>query len=468
MPGTCRQSGTDSNAKGMPVDFIRAHQLDMMLFLSGSCGILAIMTLMPRFLSVKRKSILALMELSSMMQLIFDRLAYQYRGDASALGGFMVRVSNAMTYFLILLTLLLVTYFIKDLLKDEGGAAKLPRRLMLCDLAFVVGTALIVITQFTGLYYTFDAQNNYQRAPGNILSYVPPFLMVIMLESVLLQHHDRLKRKLVYALETSIALPTIAAIVQYYNYGVSLISISMVVVVNVFYVYALTTLGEEVGLARTREIAFYKEAQAREAALFEETTEALANAIDAKDRYTHGHSTRVAILSRRIAEEAGLSEAECNQVYFAALLHDVGKIGVPDKIINKPGKLTDEEFAQIKLHPVLGNRILSSIRLSPYLSVGAHYHHERYDGRGYPEGLSGEAIPVIARIIAVADAYDAMTSTRSYRDALARQRVRDEIANGMGKQFDYNFAAIMLRMIDEGIADKLVSAAEPPLEKGPI
>ena len=437
------------------MDFIRAHQLDIMLFLSGSCGILAVMTLMPRFLSVKRRSILTAMELASMMQLIFDRLSYQYRGDVSAFGGIMVRVSNGMTYFLILLILLLVAYFIRDLCWNEGGLQRAPRRLIACDVLFFVGTILIIVTQFTGLYYTFDAQNYYQRAPGNIVSYVVPFLMALIMESVLIQYGGKLKRKLVYALAVCIVLPTFAAIIQYFNYGVSIISMALVLVVNVFYVYALVDLGAEVGQARTRELEFYKEAQARETALFEETTEALANAIDAKDKYTHGHSTRVAALSRCIAEEAGLTEEECRQVYFAALLHDVGKIGVPDAIINKPGGLTDEEFAQVKQHPVLGNQILSSIKQSPYLSVGAHYHHERYDGKGYPEGLAGTDIPRIARIIAVADAYDAMTSTRSYRDALGRQKVRDEIANGLGKQFDYEYAAIMLRLIDDGTADKV-------------
>ncbi|MBR3224909.1 MAG: HD-GYP domain-containing protein [Atopobiaceae bacterium] len=440
------------------MDFIRAHQLDMMLFLSGSCGILAVMTLMPRFLSVKRRSILLMMELASMMQLIFDRLSYEFRGNESLFGGFMVRISNAMTYFLILLILLLVSYFIKDLCMNEGGLKELPKRLRVCDVLFVIGTMLIIVTQFTGLYYTFDAHNNYQRAAGNVFSYVLPFLMVIIQESVLIRYGSKLNRKLVYALAISIILPTFAAIIQFFNYGVSLISMTLVLVVNVFFVYTLTALGAEVGQARTREIEFYKEAQKREATLFEETVEALANAIDAKDKYTHGHSTRVAILSKLIAEEAGLSEKECEEVYFAALLHDVGKIGVPDEVINKPSGLTDEEFEQIKQHPVTGNQILLSIRQSPYLSIGAHYHHERYDGSGYPEGLSGEDIPRIARIIAVADAYDAMTSTRSYRGALARKKVRDEIANGMGRQFDYDYAAIMLRLIDTGVADEVTKS----------
>jgi HD-GYP domain-containing protein (c-di-GMP phosphodiesterase class II) len=216
--------------------------------------------------------------------------------------------------------------------------------------------------------------------------------------------------------------------------------------VIVFYIYSLNVLGEEVGQARIREIEFYKEARKKEASLFEQTTEALANAIDAKDRYTHGHSTRVAMYSRQIAKEAGLSDEECSEVYFAALLHDVGKIGIRDEVINKTGRLTEEEFEHIKTHTVLGNQILSSIRQSPYLSDGAHCHHERYDGKGYPEGLAGEDIPVYARIIAVADAFDAMTSTRSYRDALPMTKVREEIVNGMGKQFDPEFAKIMLHL----------------------
>ena len=186
---------------------------------------------------------------------------YEYRGDERAFGGFAVRISNAMNYFLILLILLLVSQFIIDLCRNEGGMTKLPLRMRACVALFVIGTALIIVTQFTGLYYTFDAHNNYQRSPGNAFSYVIPFLMVIVMESVLVQYRDKLKRGLVYALEISILLPSVAAVIQYLNYGVSLISISMVVVVNVFYVYALAALGEQVGLARTREIEFYKAAQ---------------------------------------------------------------------------------------------------------------------------------------------------------------------------------------------------------------
>ena len=130
------------------------------------------------------------------------------------------------------------------------------------------------------------------------------------------------------------------------------------------------------------------------------------------------------------------------------LLHDVGKIGIPEAIINKPGKLTDEEFEKIKTHPALGAGILKNITEFPKLAVGARWHHERYDGKGYPDGIAGEDIPTEARIIAVADAYDAMSSRRSYRDVLKQDFIRGEILKGKGTQFDPAFADIMLALID--------------------
>lgn len=175
----------------------------------------------------------------------------------------------------------------------------------------------------------------------------------------------------------------------------------------------------------------------------------LAEAIDAKDTYTNGHSGRVAAYSRAIAQRAGYSERAQNEIFIMGLLHDVGKIGVPDAVINKPGRLTDEEFAQIKTHPVMGDRILQRIKEMPKLATGARWHHERFDGRGYPDGLAGTDIPEEARIIAVADAYDAMTSNRSYRRGMDQSAVRQQIERGRGTQFDPQFADIMLQMIDE-------------------
>ena len=195
-----------------------------------------------------------------------------------------------------------------------------------------------------------------------------------------------------------------------------------------------------------REIRAKTEALSR---AYIQIVQALAASVDAKDRYTHGHSSRVAKYAREIARRAGFSEAEQDGIYMMGLLHDVGKIGVQDAIINKAGRLTDEEFAQIRTHPAVGAEILEKITALPELRTGARWHHERYDGRGYPDGLAGEAIPEVARIIAVADTYDAMTSNRSYRGQLPQAQVRAEIERCRGSQFDPRFADIMLAMIDE-------------------
>ncbi len=176
---------------------------------------------------------------------------------------------------------------------------------------------------------------------------------------------------------------------------------------------------------------------------------ALVRTIDAKDRYTNGHSVRVADYALEIAKRMNKSPEEQEKIYYAGLLHDVGKIRVPEDVINKPGKLTDDEFEQIKIHPVTGYHILKDIYEDKMVAIGAKYHHERYDGKGYPNGLTGDNIPEIARIICVADTYDAMASNRSYRRALPQDVVRAEIEKGKGTQFDPNIAGIMLKMIDE-------------------
>lgn len=177
---------------------------------------------------------------------------------------------------------------------------------------------------------------------------------------------------------------------------------------------------------------------------------ALAGSIDAKDKYTSGHSTRVAQYSSMIAERSGqFDENDLLRIEYAAILHDVGKIGIPDSIINKQSSLTDEEYEVIKSHPLIGADILRGVTEMPDISVGAKWHHERFDGKGYPDGLKGEDIPVIARIICVADLYDAMTSNRSYRDYLPQEYVKKELVRCRGTQLDPEFTDIMLDIIDE-------------------
>lgn len=175
----------------------------------------------------------------------------------------------------------------------------------------------------------------------------------------------------------------------------------------------------------------------------------LAETIDAKDKYTNGHSVRVAEYAREIAKRVGKSAQEQEDIYYIGLLHDIGKIGIPNTIINKKSGLTEEEYAIMKDHPRIGADILGTMTEIPGLSVGAHWHHELYNGTGYPDGLKGEEIPEIARIIGVTDAYDAMTSKRSYRDVMPQEVVKEELRKGRGTQFDPKFVDVMLQMMEE-------------------
>lgn len=178
-----------------------------------------------------------------------------------------------------------------------------------------------------------------------------------------------------------------------------------------------------------------------------ETITTIANIIDAKDEYTKGHSQRVAEYSAALAKELGYSQEAVNNVRFIALLHDIGKIGIPDSVLKKPGRLSNEEFSLMKQHVTIGNRILQDNTIVKDLYKGARYHHERYDGKGYAEGLKGEQIPEIARIICLADSYDAMTSNRVYRPRLSDEDVMSELKKNSGSQFDPAMAEVFIRMI---------------------
>src|SRR5205823_7284914 len=165
-----------------------------------------------------------------------------------------------------------------------------------------------------------------------------------------------------------------------------------------------------------------------------DTIKAIAATIDARDGYTHRHSERVAAFTAQLALELGLSESERQTAELSALLHDVGKIAVPDSILNKPGKLTPEEYAEMQKHPAHGARILGNIQSATIKAVlpGVQYHHERWDGSGYPEGLKGDAIPFLGRLLGVADFYDALTSVRAYRGAMLAEEAVAMIEKGSG------------------------------------
>ena len=196
-----------------------------------------------------------------------------------------------------------------------------------------------------------------------------------------------------------------------------------------------------------------------------ETIATIASMIEAKDSYTKGHSVRVSEYSARLAKELGWSEDKIGNLRYVALLHDIGKVGIPDSVLNKPGKLNEIEFSVIKSHTSIGGDILNDIKTIAGVSLGAKYHHERYDGKGYPTGVAGEDIPEIARIICIADAYDAMNSKRIYRDNLSKDEIYSQLENGKGTQFDPKLTDLFLKLLDE---DKLVIEDDDELEKAEL
>lgn len=188
---------------------------------------------------------------------------------------------------------------------------------------------------------------------------------------------------------------------------------------------------------------------AEEEEVYHEIIECITGALDAKDAYTAGHSQRVSEMSLKVCELIGLKKKDILKIHIAAHLHDIGKIGIPDAILNKEGRLTDEEFEIMKTHSAIGAGILSKSKtLSEFSDIVLH-HHERFDGKGYPDGLKGEKIPVGARIIAICDSIDAMTSNRRYRKALGFDVCYQEIEKNLGKMYDPIIGQYVLDHFDE-------------------
>jgi len=195
---------------------------------------------------------------------------------------------------------------------------------------------------------------------------------------------------------------------------------------------------------------YYKRKREKDRQIIIQSIKTFTNFIDAKDPYTNGHSSRVAQYAKAIASHMDFSQEELDNIYYTALLHDVGKMSIPDSILNKPAKLDPSERKVIETHTTQGAEMLKDFTAIPDIISGALYHHERYDGDGYPQGLKGENIPLIARIICVADSYDAMSSFRCYRDALSKEEILNELDRCAGKQFDPEIAAIMIDLILTG------------------
>lgn len=330
----------------------------------------------------------------------------------------------------------------------------IPERYHRLKWAITIPQAVNILTVLSALFgpwcFSFDkALNKFEAGP---LCFIPRFIPVVYLLLLIIAVIVNMRKK-----RTESTLLFIASGFVVFNFineleelvPVNFREITIAITILAYFIYFTTTRHRDE--VKEINVAFAETEQKYTREMVDQCIETLAYTIDAKDRYTKGHSSRVAKYARLIAQLLGRSEEECRQIYLAGLLHDIGKISITDDIINKVGKLSEDEYAQIRKHPERGAVILEKMKGIPYLQNGAKYHHERYDGNGYPVGLKGEEIPELARIIAVADAYDAMTSYRSYRPMMDQGEVKQELWKGISTQFDPVFARAMISLIDADV-----------------
>ena len=317
---------------------------------------------------------------------------------------------------------------------------------------FVIATIALVINGFTGVFFNFEG-GQYTHGPAYL--FINTVALLFVVESIVLYFarwkYSNSKQKICAALFYALFFGSY--IFQVYFFPNIILSDFAVAIGGLIIFFSIETpdyvklmdtlyeLNELKGsleiqvINRTKELDDEKQSYEE---LTLETLSSLAEVVDAKDHYTNGHSFRVAAYARALALQLGLSTDECEKIYFAGLIHDVGKIGISETILTKPGKLNPEEFEVIKSHPSLGGNILKGIKHYKVFQEVARSHHERYDGQGYPDKLKGEQIPYAARIVAVCDSFDAMTSDRTYRKALPDEKAIKELLKYRGKQWDAN------------------------------
>lgn len=429
-------------------ELIEAHQLNMMLVMSGICAVMALLMIFTKILSRRRKWILVAMEIAAMLILSFDRLAYIYSGDMSPRGYVMERLSNFIVFFLTPAIVMIFNFYLCDLLTDGKKTKTFPVRLNVVSIATAVGMLLAVVSQFTGLYYTIDENNRYSRSPGFIICYIIPVVCPLIQFSVISARRKRFSRLIFTSLLIYIFVPVAAAIIQVAAYGLSLVNMALALVSICLYIFTYLDVNETIARAHMNEMETLEKERGNMKRLFEQTAVAFAGAVEGRNEYGRGHSVRVANLARRIAKESGRSDEECDDVYYCALVHNVGMITLPDDLVGKEDELEGDEYEQIKSVPEKGAGILSEITDYPELAEGARYCCERYDGNGYPEGRQGKAIPYTARIISIADAYDDMAMKKSNRDPIPIALIREEFIKDSGSRFDPEMAKVLVGMID--------------------
>ncbi|WP_026651087.1 HD-GYP domain-containing protein [Butyrivibrio proteoclasticus] len=442
-------------------EFLKLHQINIMLALSATCFTFGILMFITRFLDKRRRLILILMEFIAAFLLYFDRMAYLYSGDLSNTGIIMTRVSNFVVFFLTSAVVYGFNLYLMDLLRVEGKQTVIPKRLIFVSYASLFGMALVVISQFTGFIYYFDANNVYHRGIGFFLNYVTPLVCPLIQYTVVVNYRKVFSKFIYTALVLFIFVPIITGVIQYFAYGISIVNMAIVFVSMTLYIFSYLDINETVLRAHRLEMKELQEEKKSMLRLFDETANAFVVAIEKRNPFFDGYSKRTADFALRIAKAVGKNDEECDEIYYSALLHDVGIASIPIEILSKkPEDLTDDDRKTFQKIPDISRDILSRIKEYPYLSDNAIYSHERYDGSGFPKGLKGDEIPEIARIIAVADAYNFMSSSNGYRGPYPYFTIREEFIKQAGITYDAKFAAAMVDIMDrdfaEGSEDKLV------------
>ncbi len=361
---------------------------------------------------------------------------------------------NLITGWMVIVGVLFVAYC-GEVLKGERTLAYL--------VAFTATTALPAFFCL-GLYlYKPDMVSlRYYIVPGYFLMYIFSMLtgstvmvfsyILPMLSLLILYHQPKL---ILYTGATSLVINIVSVGLRFYKGEMNLanskdVEIQLALLTLCFGgSYMASKLYDEITKQNVTYLDMLSQKNRQMQEVITQSMMTIANTVDAKEEYTRGHSSKVSEYSAALAKELGMTEEEVENIRYAALLHDIGKVGIPDTILNKKGALTDEEFEIIKQHTVVGSEILKGITIIPEADSAIKHHHERYDGRGYPDGLVGEEIPLAARIIAAADAYEAMSNKRVYRNRLSSVEIMEELRKGIATQFDPVVAQALIRLVEE-------------------
>ena len=400
--------------------------------------------------------------IADLVMIALDLVTVATNANAAKFPFILSQILNGLYFFSGALVAILFLYYAVSVAL-VGTKPTFRKKLYFANLTILAIYAVtLIVNNWTGFYFYFDQAGTYSHGPAYLLVNAIALLFVVESVVIVAIRWKKFNIRQLIAISLFYASFFISFLLQLFVFPDTLLSdfgtalgalLIFFSIETPDYIKLMATLNELNELKASLEIQVQnrtheldKEKKSYEE-LTLETLSSLANVIDAKDHYTNGHSFRVAAYSKGIAEELGLSPTEVERIYFAGLIHDVGKIGINEAIITKPGKLSPEEYQAIQAHSSLGGDILKGIKEFPIFEEVARSHHERFDGRGYPDKLAGERIPFCARIVTVADTFDAMTSDRSYRKALSDEVAIKELIDCKGTQFDPQMVDAFLNLV---------------------